>query len=325
MADGRVGLSLALMRQSAHIILALRRRAVPIVLVAAGAVTAAYLGLGSGASRAGATAAPQRIAVPLATGYGGEGSGGIVLIDPSGRRVATLTRPRAGREDSEPAWSPDGKRLAFTRTTDGRRSFQIYVMRANGSRVRRITRGRFDYDPAWSPDGKWIAYRANGVLRIVHPDGTGGRVIPTRTPTDIGWPAWAPGGQISYSYYWYVPQDWPAACRQPGSGCGYVISSRLDGSQRRRVVHGRDAHWSPDGRTIVYTGPDGGVYTAPGQGGAGRTLGRGYLAEWSRDGKQIVYARMGNTPAEDSVWIMNRDGTHAHRILRGGSDPSWQP
>lgn len=249
----------------------------------------------------------------------------MILIGPAGRRVATLTQPHPGREDSQPAWSPDGKWLAFTRTTDGRRSFQIYVMRASGTGVRGITRGRFDTDPAWSPDGKWIAYRSNYVLRIVHPDGSGGRVVPTRSPTEVGFPAWAPGGRIAYSYWAGTPYDWPAACRQAGSGCGYVISSRLDGTQRRRVVHGRDAHWSPDGRTIVYTGPDGGVYIAPGTGGNGRMLGRGYLAEWSRNGQQIVYARMGGRPSQDSVWVMNRDGSNAHRILLGGANASWQP
>jgi Tol biopolymer transport system component len=266
-----------------------------------------------------------RIAVPLAVRFGGEGSGGMVLIDPSGRRIATLTRPAHGREDSAPAWSPDGKWLAFTRTVDGRRSFQIYVMRADGTRVQRITRGRFDSDPAWAPDGKWIAYRASGVLRIVHPDGTGGRVVPTRGPTEVGFPSWSPGGRIAYSYWWVNPYDWPRACRQAGSWCGYVVSSRLDGSQRRRVIHGRDAHWSPGGRAIVYTGPDGGVYRAPGAGGAGGMLGRGYLAGWSRDGNQIINARMGNMPSQDSVWIMNRDGRGAHRILVGGSDPAWRP
>ena len=263
--------------------------------------------------------------MPLALGDGGEGSGGIVLIEPTGRRVATLTRPHAGWEDSSPAWSPDGRWLAFTRTTDGRRSFQVYVMRANGTAVHRITSGRFDTDPAWSPDGRWIAYRADRALRIVHPDGSGGRVVPTRPPSDIGYPAWAPGGRIAYSYHLEVPSDWPPACHQPGSGCGYVVSSRLDGSQRRLVVRGRDAHWTPDGSVLLYTGPDGGVYTATGSGRRGRMLGRGYLAEWSRDSQQIVYARMGDKPSQDSVWIMNRDGSHAHRILVGGSNPSWQP
>ena len=54
-------------------------------------------------------------------------------------------------------------------------------------------------------------------------------------------------------------------------------------------------------------------------------LSRGYLAEWSRNGWQIVYARAGDMPKHDSVWIMNRDGSHAHRILVGGSGPSWRP
>ncbi len=323
----------------------LRSVAVAAIAVAAGAIpgcggggtgivgTTGAAGGGSPVSAAGVPGAiqapvqgrPERIVVPLAIGYGGEGSGGIVIVGPGGRRVATLTRPHAGWEDSQPTWSPDGKWLAFTRTTDGRRSFQIYVMRANGTGVRRITRGRFDTDPAWSPDGRWIAYRSDRVLRIVHPDGSGARLVPTRAPSDVGFPAWAPAGRIAYSYWAGTPYDWPAACHMAGSGCGYVISSRLDGTQRRLVVHGRDAHWSPDGRTIVYTGPDGGIFTASAAGGQGHTLGRGYLAEWSRDGKQIVYARMGNLPSQDSVWIMNRNGTSPHRILVGGSNPSWQP
>ena len=267
-------------------------------------------------------ASSDQIAVSLASGYGGDGSAGMALIDPSGRRIATLTAKRAGREDSEPAWSPDGKRLAFTRTTDGRRSFHIYVMRADGTRVRRLTSGRVDFSPAWSPDGRWIAYRSNHALKIVRPDGTGARTVPTRAPTDASYPAWAPGGRISYSYQSEIPEDWPPACRQAGSGCGYVLKSRIDGRGSRRVVRGRDAKWTADGLSIVYTGPDGGVFTVSGAGGSGRMLGRGYRAEWSRTGGQIVYARMG---APDSVWIMDRDGSKAHRIRTGASFPSWRP
>lgn len=299
-------------------------RVVRAVAIAAAAVAAASAAGVVAATQATVPSRAERIVVPLAVGNGGEGSGGMVIVDRTGRRVATLTRRHPGWEDSQPTWSPDGKWLSFTRTTDGRRSFQIYVVRANATGVRRLTRGRFDTDPAWSPDGRWIAYRSDRVLRIVHPDGTGGRVVPTRAPSDVSFPAWSPGARIAYSYWASDPYDWPAACRSHGAGCGYVISSRLDGTQRRQTVHGRDAHWSPNRRTILYTGPDGGVYTVPAAGGKARMLSRGYLAEWSRDGNQIIYARMGDRPSQDSVWIMNGDGSRAHRILVGGSDPSWQ-
>ena len=301
----------------------------PLAAIAVTAVAIAVAGCSDSGTpateRVAAVTAPQRIAVPLGTSRGGEGSGGIVLIDPTGRRVATLTARRAGREDSEPAWSPDGKRVAFTRTTDGRRSCRIYVMRADGSGVRRITSGPADFSPAWSPDGRLIAYRANRLVRVVRPDGSGGRTVPTGTPADPAYPAWVPGGRIAYSWWSVLPGDQPPACRQAGSMCGWVVSSRLDGTGRRRVVRGRDAHWSPDGDAIVYTGPDGGVFTAPGAGGRGRQLGRGHLAEWSRDGARIVYARLGSTYARDSIWIMRPDGSGAHRILTGGTNPSWQP
>jgi Tol biopolymer transport system component len=264
--------------------------------------------------------------VALGTAIGGEGSGGLVLVDPAGRRLATLTAKRAGREDAEPAWSPDGKRLAFTRTTDGRRSFHIFVMNADGTGMRQLTHGIIDASPAWSPDGRWLVYRANYGLRIIHPDGTGDREVPTPpAPSDVEYPSWTPGGRIAYSWWPSIPQGWPATCRQAGSGCGYVVSVRVNGSGRRLVVRGRDARWSPDGRTIAYTGPDGGVYTAPGSGGNGRMLSHGYLADWSPDGRQIVYTRMGDTAAKDSVWIMNSNGSNPHRITTGAADPAWRP
>ncbi len=71
-------------------------------------------------------------------------------------------------DDSEPAWSPDGKSLAFTSnrsTPDPDRNFNsdIWVVAANntdkGANVARITTNLgSDHSPAWSPDGKWLAF-----------------------------------------------------------------------------------------------------------------------------------------------------------------------
>src|SRR6266581_1456008 len=71
-------------------------------------------------------------------------------------------------DDSEPAWSPDGKSLAFSSnrsTPDPDRNFNndIWVVAANntdkGANVARITTNLgSDHSPAWSPDGKWLAF-----------------------------------------------------------------------------------------------------------------------------------------------------------------------
>src|SRR5207245_6047436 len=71
-------------------------------------------------------------------------------------------------DDNEPAWSPDGKSLAFTsnRSTpdpDGTRDSNIWVVAADntdkGARLTQITTNPSpDNQPAWSPDGKWITY-----------------------------------------------------------------------------------------------------------------------------------------------------------------------
>ena len=52
-----------------------------------------------------------------------------------------------------PAWSPDGKRIAFTSVRDG--NHEIYVSNTDGTDLRRVTNhpGRDDY-PIWHPDGK---------------------------------------------------------------------------------------------------------------------------------------------------------------------------
>ena len=70
-------------------------------------------------------------------------------------------RPRRPRWWT-PAWSPDGRRIAFTSERDG--NPEIYVMNADGSGVTRLTYNDardLDSFPAWSPDGRRIAFHSN--------------------------------------------------------------------------------------------------------------------------------------------------------------------
>ena len=96
--------------------------------------------------------------------------------------------------DSEPAWSPDGAKIAFISERDG--NFEIYVMNANGSGQTNLTNNAaYDSQPAWSPDGAKIAFTSerdgNGETYVMNADGSGQTNL-TNYPRLDGYPAWSP-------------------------------------------------------------------------------------------------------------------------------------
>ena len=87
--------------------------------------------------------------------------------------------------DAEPAWSPDGRKIAFQSTRNGNR--EIYVMNADGSGKRNLTRNPAqDGRPSWSPDGRRIAFVSDrdGRLEahVMNADGSGQRSLTQRSP-----------------------------------------------------------------------------------------------------------------------------------------------
>ena len=84
----------------------------------------------------------------------------IATMDPNGRHVRQLTFGPAIQEI--PEWSPDGRWITFGAAPifPGEPGFHtdIWIMRANGSHKRQLTRGGFDGEPVFSPDGRRIAF-----------------------------------------------------------------------------------------------------------------------------------------------------------------------
>ena len=83
----------------------------------------------------------------------------IANVDGSGRKL--LTKQHNGLEYT-PAWSPDGKQIAFTTWSDAKRG-QIAIVNINGGKPKflKLDKGHY-FDPSWSSDGTHLIYRKGG-------------------------------------------------------------------------------------------------------------------------------------------------------------------
>lgn len=109
------------------------------------------------------------------------GSFEIAVLRPNGKARRRLTRN--GVDDVDPTWSPGGDRIAFTRYVGGGNA-DIHMIEADGTGLDRLTSAAAaEQSPAWSSRG-WIAFARSsgerGEIRVVQPDGTGGRRVGNR-------------------------------------------------------------------------------------------------------------------------------------------------
>ncbi|MGH2734309.1 MAG: hypothetical protein ACRDKZ_01915, partial [Actinomycetota bacterium] len=103
----------------------------------------------------------------------GNGSSQLYLMDPDGGEVSLV--PTGASTESDPTWSPDGRRIAFVTGRDG--ATEIYVMDSDGTGLVRVTNHPGDdFTPAWSPDGSRIAFASDrdgdSEIYVARTDGT---------------------------------------------------------------------------------------------------------------------------------------------------------
>ena len=264
-------------------------------------------------------------------------SGDLWTVNPDGSGATQLTTGTAN--DLEPAWSPDGSKIAFVSNRDG--NFEIYTMNANGTAVTRLTNDAAkDLDPAWSPDGVKIVFSSTrdmleGDLYAMNAaDGTGVTRLTFSVERDGYFeaavqPTWSPDAStIAYTKQLLVGIANPTE----------IWSMNADGSNQ----HGLDPHpysdppadeeifydgfpdWSPDQNKIAFyssRNPTPGIFTMSST-GSGITQVATYQAApaWSPDGTKIAYGSSGG------IHIVNPDGTGETMLLSGSTNnPDWQP
>jgi len=163
----------------------------------------------------------------------------LMRPDGTGKRTLTATYP-----EWDPAWSPDGRMLAFRGyygTAKG--DYAIYIVDADGCHLKRLAGGMGGISPSWSPTGRQIAFAVGGI-DVMNVDDTGYRRL-TRDTSRYGddSPAWSARNRIAFIR------------TRIGTPSGEIYTMNADGTGIHRVSPPGWTSYSPTwtpGRKVAF-------------------------------------------------------------------------
>jgi len=251
--------------------------------------------------------------------------------------------------DSDPAWSPDRKKIVFNKGLgQDTNMYHIYMMENNGKELKCLTNNikYWEQTSCFSPDGMYICFnratitptmRCTFNLWLMDTNGTDQRQL-TYLEYGAGDQEWSPDGvKIVFSSGFLADN---------GYVFGVICVMNADGSNIQMLTPHQPTDttiscqfptWSPDGTKIAYSAwindtvaiwimnPDGTGKTKISQ-RIGDT--KDYHPSWSPDGSRIAYHRLerNNSEVTKDIWVINSDGTNQHRITFNNKSyqPTWK-
>lgn len=261
----------------------------------------------------------------------------IYTVCPDGSELTNLTNDPS--PDSQPIWSPDGTKIAFSSSRDG--SSQIYIMDQDGNNPVQLTTDYENSSPIWLPNGKEIAFLTTdreGLWwwRIINIDNHA--VSQFSEPSyDFFFqtPAWSPDGRY-IAYMSLVEQQ------QRNDGSSQIHIKTVDGSSDIGLTNDAWANihpvWSPDSKKIAFLSERDGnynmfaLYVMNNNGANLQKLTEPVYPEtttfsWSPDGQQIVIS---SDAIVGSLYLVDVNTGNFTELLNPpdlewASFPSWQP
>lgn len=265
-----------------------------------------------------------------------DGEPDVFTIDPTSSATVKLTTS-PGAAELQPAWSPEGDRIAFVRRGGLTGRPDLFVMNAAGRGRRRLTSTPVpERDPSWSPNGTRIVYAARtgpgGAFRIfsARADGSEREQLTTQAAGSADRsPVWSPDG-TRIAFVSNRAGGFPELYLMFADGTGVVrltTNSLIDANPS----------WSPDGTKLVFercceNGTSDlvtiDVATRAEADLTATLTGQEFDPTWSPDGSRIAYVAFEQGQGNPDVWVMNADGTAPTRLTEhAGPDlsPDWQP